>query len=578
MPKAVISNRIYIDKPTELERKKITDALTYKFTSKRAGFTSVETVRNYKVLIKGIMSLPQTREDLVPEHYEILDKRVFVPVPFPDPKFALRESQVPVYEAATDSCFINALVGWGKSVTALYIARKLGQKTLIITHTTALRDQWREEVESLFGIKAGVIGSGVIDHEDHAITIANIQTLIKHADSLASEFGTVIVDECLDYETLVRTKEYGLQKIGVIVNQKKACHVLSVCPETGVASYKQVLSYYKNAQVDCLKIHHSGGGSIKCTANHGAYVYVDGKLEKIPAGDLKAGDLLVCDTTGHGSASMCVTTCKVTSIETATLTGGNRYNIEVADNHTYFANGILVSNCHHVPATTFSESLDKFKARYRIGLSGTMSRKDGKHVMFKDYFGSVVHQPPQANTLTPKIRVVNTGITLKPGATWVDKITDLASSDRYQRIIAAAALRQIEKGHQVLVIADRVEFLQKVHEYVGETCVLVTGDTTFEQRQEAKQQLLSKQKMCVAGSRQIFSEGISINSLSCVILAVPISNDALLEQIIGRIQRQHPDKLDPLVLDMHFAGFADKKQNNDRLGLYMRKGWDVTTV
>ena len=136
----------------------------------------------------------------------------------------------------------------------------------------------------------------------------------------------------------------------------------------------------------------------------------------------------------------------------------------------------------------------------------------------------------------------------------------------------------IANGHSVLIVADRVEFLEKVKEYVGETCLLVTGDTTFEERQYAKQQILAKEKMCIAGSRQIFSEGISINILSCVILAVPMSNDSLLEQIVGRIMRPHEGKRHPLVVDMQFAGYADKKQNTDRLGLYLRKGWEVVAV
>ena len=126
--------------------------------------------------------------------------------------------------------------------------------------------------------------------------------------------------------------------------------------------------------------------------------------------------------------------------------------------------------------------------------------------------------------------------------------------------------------------ATQNEFLEKVKEYVGETCLLVTGDTSFEERQYAKEQILSKTKMCIAGSRQIFSEGISINILSCVILAVPMSNDSLLEQIVGRIMRPHPGKLNPIVVDIQFSGWADKKQNTDRLGLYMKKGWETISV
>ena len=122
------------------------------------------------------------------------------------------------------------------------------------------------------------------------------------------------------------------------------------------------------------------------------------------------------------------------------------------------------------------------------------------------------------------------------------------------------------------------KFNSVVKEYVGKTCLLVTGDTSYEERQYAKEQILSREKMCIAGSRQIFAEGISINALSCVILAVPMSNDSLLEQIVGRIMRPYPDKPQPIVVDIQFSGWADKKQNNDRLGLYVRKGWEILSV
>jgi superfamily II DNA or RNA helicase len=207
-----------------------------------------------------------------------------------------------------------------------------------------------------------------------------------------------------------------------------------------------------------------------------------------------------------------------------------------------------------------------------------MIRKDGKHILFKDYFGPIVYKPPQSNTLTPAVHIVKSGITLKPGVPWVEKVTELLESEKYRLFIADIAKMHIAQGHSVLVIADRVEFLHKVKEYIGEDCAVVTGDTEFEERQLIKQQILSGERKAIAGSRQIFSEGISINALSCVILAAPMSNDSLLEQIVGRIQRISEGKLNPLVVDINFAGYADKKQNNDRLGLYMRKGWQITTI
>lgn len=431
MPKAVISNRVYLDNPGAAYTKEIVKQLTYKIKKDTGSkqFSPVETIRNYKSLPKGILSIPQGRTDLIPEGYEVLDKRVLVPVPFPMPKHKLFDTQLEIYSQVESSCFINALVGWGKTFTALHIAYKLGQRTLVITHTAALRDQWVEEVEQLFGMRAGIIGGGAYDIEDRAIVVGNIQSIVKYLPQLVKEFGTVILDEA-----------------------------------------------------------------------------------------------------------------------------------------------------HHCPATTFATTVDAFYAKYRIALSGTMIRKDGKHILFSDYFGNIVFKPPQSNTLDPTVKIVRSGIVLKPGAPWVEKINKLCQDEKYQQFIAGVAKLEISNGHRVLIIADRVEFLEKVKEYVGETCVLVTGDTDFETRKLVKEQINTGQKSAIAGSRQIFAEGISVNALSCVILAVPMSNDSLLEQVVGRIQRIFDGKQMPVVVDINFAGYADKKQNNDRLGLYLRKGWQITTT
>lgn len=429
--KAVISNRIYLTSPPG-GFDSIKKALTYRIEHKGAGKggkgTLIEIIRNYKVLPKNILSIPQGRQDLIPEGYEIIDKRVYNEMPFPNPKVQLRSEQKEVFDEVEDTCFLNALVGWGKTFTALHIARKLGQKTLIITHTTMLRDQWIEEIQNLYGMEVGIIGSGEYDI-DHAIVVGNVQTVTKHSVALAKEFGTVIMDEA-----------------------------------------------------------------------------------------------------------------------------------------------------HHVAATTFTSLIDTLYARYRIALSGTMIRKDGKHVLFRDYFGDIVYKPVQSHTLNPSVKILKSGITLTVGEIWVKKINNLLYDPDYQEYIAAIAATQMALGHSVLIVADRVEFLANVKALIGEKCVLVTGETSFEERKAASEQIESGEKTCISGSRQIFAEGISVNRLSCVILAGPISQEVLLEQIIGRIMRKHALKPAPMVIDINFAGFADRKQNNLRLGFYLNKGWDVTTI
>lgn len=123
MAKAVISNRIYLDGLTDFQLKNITELLTYRieekgFERQRNGKLNptkrINYLKNYKLLPRGIISIPAGRSDLIPSTHEVIDKRITEDVPFPNPRFPLRESQVEVYNAVTDTCFINAKVGWGR--------------------------------------------------------------------------------------------------------------------------------------------------------------------------------------------------------------------------------------------------------------------------------------------------------------------------------------------------------------------------------------------------------------------------------------------------------------------------------
>ena len=237
---------------------------------------------------------------------------------------------------------------------------------------------------------------------------------------------------------------------------------------------------------------------------------------------------------------------------------------------------VIMDEAHHTPATTFTNIVDNMHARYRIALSGTMQRKDGKHILFKDIFGPIIHKPPQNNTLNPLVKIIKTGRKLLPGAPWVKKINNLMEDYDYQHFIAGLAEALASKGHKVLVIAERVGFLNSITNILGKQAVAVTGET--KDRDEIFERIKTPELNIIAGSRHIFAEGVSVNCLSCVILACPIAGTTLLEQVIGRVMRLYPGKLHPEVLDLHFAGTDSKKHNNLRLAFYMEKDWDIVGV
>lgn len=112
--KVIISNRIYF-KPDDL--KEVIKSLTYRIESKsgqKGKFKNIEIIKNYKILPQDLVSVPQGRRDLIPPDSLVIDKRVTNPVPFPKPRHELRPGQQVIYDQVNDSCFINALVGWGR--------------------------------------------------------------------------------------------------------------------------------------------------------------------------------------------------------------------------------------------------------------------------------------------------------------------------------------------------------------------------------------------------------------------------------------------------------------------------------
>ncbi|MFN2261336.1 MAG: DEAD/DEAH box helicase family protein [Psychroflexus sp.] len=114
----------------------------------------------------------------------------------PHQKIAIRQA------SKKDFGIIVSPPGSGKTIIGLKLVEQKRQPTLIITHRKQIADQWKQRIETFFGIpkkEIGTIGQGKMKIGKQ-ITVALIQTLTKKIKKtpkkLVSVFGTIIVDEC----------------------------------------------------------------------------------------------------------------------------------------------------------------------------------------------------------------------------------------------------------------------------------------------------------------------------------------------------------------------------------------------
>ena len=110
---------------------------------------------------------------------------------------------------------------------------------------------------------------------------------------------------------------------------------------------------------------------------------------------------------------------------------------------------------------------------------------------------------------------------------------------------------------------------------VGDSAICVTGEVAHEDRETMLDEIRSGKKDILFGTQAIFSEGISLDDLSCLILGTPVNNEPLLTQLIGRVIRQKEGKKDPVVIDIHLKGNTARKQASNRIGYYMKQGYTI---
>lgn len=226
------------------------------------------------------------------------------------------------------------------------------------------------------------------------------------------------------------------------------------------------------------------------------------------------------------------------------------YNLEISGNHNYFADGILVHNCHHAAAKTYRDILDYFQPRALLGFTATPNRPD--RVRLNDVFDEIIFDRDllwgiKNGWLSDiECKRVNIGYDLRgvhtrqgdyaPGelAEAMEGTAD-AIAETYRTLAQGATLIFAVNVHQCEEIARRIP-----------GAAVVTGST--KNRADIIERFTAGKIPCIVNC-MVFTEGTDIPMVETVIIARPTQSDTLYTQMVGRGLRLYPGKERLLLVD-----------------------------
>lgn len=244
------------------------------------------------------------------------------------------------------------------------------------------------------------------------------------------------------------------------------------------------------------------------------------------------------------------------------------YNLTVEGTNTYLVGdgSLVVHNCHHATAPSYRAVLDHYGCFERggaraLGFTATMSRGDG--VGLGEVWEDVVYERDISYMITRGFLVKPRGKYVRVDDLDLSKVRKsggdysegqlgeaLAASMAPERIVDA--YREHALGRPALCFVPTVDFARLMmdrFEHAGVRANVVHGAMSAESRRVALR-AFREGRTKVLVNCMVLTEGTDLPLASCVIVARPTMHAGLYVQMVGRVLRTFPGKLDALVLDV----------------------------
>lgn len=222
---------------------------------------------------------------------------------------------------------------------------------------------------------------------------------------------------------------------------------------------------------------------------------------------------------------------------------------------------LAVDEVHTANAKCFASTISSIKARYKLGCSATVARKDKKEFLSFALLGPVTAMST-VEALTPTVYIHKTDLPGKRfdsgNAGWVKTCQYISRDEDRNKLLVQQVLKDLEAGHNLVIPVNYVEHVKLLQKsindaYGSEICGIFTGSSggSGEKNKKARKEVLSAAKAneirVVVGIRSILRLGLNVPSWSAIYLCLPISNEPNLKQETARVCTPKEGKPNPII-------------------------------
>ena len=215
---------------------------------------------------------------------------------------------------------------------------------------------------------------------------------------------------------------------------------------------------------------------------------------------------------------------------------------------------IIVDECHHIPAKTYSDTIAKLPTYYLYGLTATPFRKynDGKIIFF--HLGEIIVEiKPTEITSDKQAKIIirNTELDI-PFNSKTDQFETLSKvlvhDSARNKLILEDIFAELKLSKKVVIITERKEHIDTLNQYLKQSYETVTlsGDDSESNRNQKWKTLKEGNYQVLITTGQYFGEGSDLQNANSLFLVYPFAFEGKLIQYIGRVQRS---EITPTIYD-----------------------------